>query len=233
MCSRRSASIRWKCIGWIGSRRSFSLRECATTPRVRSGRASAFLGMERGLDDSVFARLRLLVGSLFLERLSGLLRHGLTRRFIGHHWSLDWEPERSRCLDGTPHPARTPPRLSTLHDHWWRGADAGICDHMNRRNVRRPLGGDSQDTPNKRSNKQDRSRWLFWAGASAWSRPSSAGGGKKNRRVMAKGAPTEAAGRKPRCPSTRTRFGGRLSVCAYRTAAEPAKTRQLAAASGG
>jgi len=50
---------------------------------------------------------------------------------------------------------------------------------------------------------------------------------------MAKGAPTEAAGRKPRCPSTRTRFGGRLSVCAYRTAAEPAKTRQLAAASGG
>jgi len=51
---------------------------------------------------------------------------------------------------------------------------------MNRRNVRRPLGGDSQDTPNKRSNKQDRSRWLFWAGASAWSRPSSAGGGKKN-----------------------------------------------------
>jgi len=25
-----------------------------------------------------------------------------------------------------------------------------------------------------------------------------------------KGAPTEAAGRKPRCPSTRTRFGGRL-----------------------
>ena len=81
---------------------------------------------------------------------------------------------------------------------------------MNRRNVRRPLGGDAQDTPNKRSNKQDRSRWLFWAGASAWSRPSSAGGGKKNRRVMAKGAPTEAAGRKPRCPSTRTRFGGRL-----------------------
>src|SRR6478672_4335025 len=120
MCSRRSASIRWKCIGWIGSRRSFSLRECATTPRVRSGRASAFLGMERGLDDSVFARLRLLVGSLFLERLSGLLQHGLTRRFIGHHWSLDWEPERSRCLYGTPHPARTPHRRSTLHDHWWR-----------------------------------------------------------------------------------------------------------------
>src|SRR4029078_12443683 len=58
-------------------------------------------------------------------------------------------------------------------------------DHINRRNVRRPLGGDSQDTPNKRSNKQDRARWLFWAGASALSRPSSARGGKKNRKVMA------------------------------------------------
>jgi hypothetical protein len=68
---------------------------------------------------------------------------------------------------------------------------------MNRRNVRRPLGGDSQDTPNKRSNKQDRSRWLFWAGASAWSRPSSAGGGKKNRRVMAKGAPVSELGGMP------------------------------------
>src|SRR5882757_9597885 len=39
------------------------------------------------------------------------------------------KPERSRCLDGTPNPARTPHRRSTLHDHWWRGADSGICDH--------------------------------------------------------------------------------------------------------
>ena len=71
-------------------------------------------------------------------------------------------------------------------------------------------------------------------GASAWSRPSSAGGGKKNRRVMTKGAPTEAAGRKPRCPgaSTRTRFGGRLVSALHRTAAGPARTRHPAVTGG-
>src|SRR5260370_393073 len=88
MCSRRSASIRWKCIGWIGSRRSFSLRECATTPRVRGGRASAFLGMERGLDDRGFARLRLLIGSLFLGPLFVPLLPGLLRCLT----CADWAP---------------------------------------------------------------------------------------------------------------------------------------------
>src|SRR2546429_6174405 len=34
MVSRRSASIRSKWCGWIGSRRSFSFRECAMTPRL-------------------------------------------------------------------------------------------------------------------------------------------------------------------------------------------------------
>ena len=54
----------------------------------------------------------------------------------------------------------------------------------------------------------------------------SASGGKKNRRVMTKGAPTEAAARKPRCPGASTRPQGQQSrrapaaLSAFRAAAQ-------------
>ncbi len=67
---------------------------------------------------------------------------------------------------------------------------------------------------------------LVGAWASPWSRPTSASGGKKNRRVMTKGAPTEAAARKPRCPGASTRPQGQQSrrapaaLSAFRAAAQ-------------
>src|SRR4030081_771512 len=86
---RTRGSIRLKCAGGIGNLRSFGLCERARTPN-ESCLLSALLVMEQSLGGrGLGRRLGVLGGALLLERFSGLLGHGLSRRLIRHRGPLD------------------------------------------------------------------------------------------------------------------------------------------------